>query len=67
MMTERRILMAEVQADLAIGWVLKVLGVTVLVLAVAVVFLAVMRRIVDRHRYKKIMRHRQMMAMIGRE
>ena len=67
MMTERRILMAEVQADLAIGWVLKVLGVTVLVLAVAVVFLAVMRRVVDRHRYKKIMRHRQMMAMIGRE
>ena len=66
-MTERRILMAEVQADLAIGWVLKVLGVTVLVLAVAVVFLAVMRRVVDRHRYKKIMRHRQMMAMIGRE
>ena len=66
-MTERRILMAEVQADLAIGWILKVLGVTVLILAVAVVFLAVMRRIVDRHRYKKIMRHRQMLTMIGRD
>ena len=66
-MTERRILMAEVQADLAIGWILKVLGVTVLVLAVAVVFLAVMRRVVDRHRYKKIMRHRQMLTMIGRD
>lgn len=57
-MTERRIMVAVAQADLVIVWALRILAVALIITAAAVIILAVLRRIIDRHKYNKILRDR---------
>ena len=57
-MTESRILVAGARADIIICWVLKILGITFVIATAAVIILGVLRRIIDRHKYNKILRDR---------
>ena len=52
-------MVAVARADIIICWVLKILGITFVIATAAVILLAVLRRIIDRHKYNKILRDRR--------
>ena len=58
-LTERRIMVAVARADIIICWGLKILGITFVIATAAVILLAVLSRIIDRHKYNKILRNRR--------
>ena len=57
-MAERRVLWTVNQAGSAIGWIANMLLAIVFVTAVILIVLAILRRIIDRRRYNKIVRDR---------
>lgn len=52
-------MVAVARADIIICWILKILGITFVIATAAVIILAVLRRIIDRHKYNKILRDRR--------
>lgn len=51
-------MVAVAHADIVICWVLKILGIAFVIATAAVILLVVLRRIINRHKYNKILRDR---------